>query len=179
MTTLADLEGTARELFMALYRAMEGNPEAQISMYTIGETIGLDRDASTAAAEDLMAQGIVEIRTLSGAIGLSHDGAGLMADEPGSDNGASPRLGTESPLNATQGEMVAQVLTVLKSELGESGLDYETLGEVIADIRTIEAQMTSPRPKTVIIRESLTSLRDVARAKRQTQWQQRLDDFLK
>jgi len=163
---------------MALYRATEGNPEAQISMYTIGETIGLDRDASTAAAEDLMAQGIVEIRTLSGAIGLSHDGAGLMADAPGNDDGGSLHLGTESPLNATQGEMVEQVLTVLKSELGESGLDYETLGEVIADIRTIEAQMASPRPKTVIIRESLTSLRDVARAKRKKDWHQRLDDFL-
>ena len=178
MTTLSDLETAARDLFMELHRTTEGNTEAQASMYTLGEAIGLDRDASAAAAEDLMAQGLVEIRTLSGAIGMSDQGASLMTD--GKDGGSNPilRLGTASPLEPSQCELVEKILTRLKSELGQSGLAFEALSEMTADIRTIEAQMASPKPKTMIIRECFTSLLDTARANQKTEWQGTLEDLL-
>lgn len=178
MTTLSDLETAARDLFMELHRATDGNTQAQASMYTLGEAIGLDRDASAAAAEDLMAQGLVEIRTLSGAIGMSDQGASLMTD--GKDGGSRPilRLGTGSPLEPTQCELVEQVLTGLKSELGESGLAFEALSEMIADIRTIEAQMASPKPKTMIIRECFTSLLDTAKSHQKTEWKGTLEDLM-
>lgn len=178
MTTLSDLETAARDLFMALNRSTDGRTEAQASMYTLGEAIGLDREASAAAAEDLMAHGLVEIRTLSGAIGMSDQGASLMTD--GHPDGSSKvlRLGTASPLTTSQGELVEQVLTRLKSELGQSGLAFEALSEMIADIRTIEAQMGSPKPKTMIVRECFASLLNTARENQQKEWQQLMEDFL-
>jgi hypothetical protein len=178
LTTIADLETTARDFLLELHRSTEGNPDAQVSMYTIGETFGLDRDASTAVAEDLMAQGLVEIRTLAGAIGLSGQGADLMADGPDNCAGDGLRLGTTSPLTPSQCEGVDALLTQLKSELGQSGLAFEALSEMIADIRTIETQMTSPNPKTTIIRECFTSMLQTAIANRQTAWQRLVEGLL-
>ena len=145
-------------------------------MYTMGETIGLDREASERAAEDLIARGLVEIRTLSGGIGLSEEGAGLLAE---TDAGhAADRLGTASPLSPPQYEVVERTLTRLKTDLGERGLPFETLSEMIADIRSIEAQLASPKAKTTVIRACFSSLRDAARDARQTEWQQLLESLL-
>jgi hypothetical protein len=178
LTTLSDLETTTRDFLLELHRSTEGKPDAQVSMYTIGEAFGLDRDASTAVAEDLMAQGLVEIRTLAGAIGLSGQGADLMAGEPDNGGGDSLRLGTTSPLTASQCEGVDALLTRLKSELGQSGLAFEALSEMIADIRTIETQMTSPNPKTIIVRECFSSMLQTAIANRQTEWQRLVEGLL-
>jgi hypothetical protein len=178
LTTLSDLDTTARDFILELHRSTEGNTDAQVSMYTIGEAFGLDRDASTTVAEDLMAQGLVEIRTLAGAIGLSDQGADLMADGRDTGGGDGLRLGTASPLTPFQCEGVDALLTQLKSELGRSGLAFEALSEMIADIRTIETQMTSPNPKTAIIRECFMSLQQTAAANRQTQWQRLVEGLL-
>ena len=178
MTTLSDLETTARDLFMELHRSAEGRTEDQASMYTLGEAIGLDRETSAAAAEDLMAHGLVEIRTLSGAIGLSDQGANLMDDGQAGGRSDVLRLGTASPLNTAGCERVEQVLTRLKSELGQSGLAFEALSELIADIRTIEAQMASPKPKTMIVRECFASLLNTARENQQKEWQRTVEDLL-
>ena len=178
MTTLSDLEPTARDLFMELNRSTDGSTEAQASMYTIGEAIGLNRDASAAAAEDLMALGLVEIRTLSGAIGMSAQGANLMADGNKGESSDTLRLGSASPLNTSQCALLDQVLTRLKSDLGQSGLIFEALSEMIADIRTIEAQMASPKPKTMIIRECFASLLNTARENQQKEWQRIVGDLL-
>lgn len=178
MTTLTDLETASRDLFMELHRFTDGKAEAQASMYTLGETIGLDRDTSAAAAEDLMAQGLVEIRTLSGAIGMSDQGASLMTDGNTAGSGDAQRLGTTSPLDTSQCALVEQVLTRLKFDLGQSGLAFEALSEIIADIRTIEAQLASPKPKTQIVRECFASLLNSARENRQEAWQRIVEELL-
>jgi len=163
---------------MELHRSTDGRPEAQASMYTLGEAIGLDRDTSAAAAEDLMAQGLVEIRTLSGAIGMSDQGASLMTDGNGGGSGDVRRLGTASPLEPSQSELVELVLTGFKSDLGQSGLAFEALSEMVADIRTIEAQLASPKPKTAIVRECFTSLLNSARENRQEAWRRVVEELL-
>ena len=63
-------------------------------------------------------------------------------------------------------------------QLGHSGPDYETLAELVADVRTIEAQMASPRPKADIVRASLTSLLMAAKDWCPKDWQRSLEDFL-
>lgn len=177
MTSLSELDTTPRNLFMELNRATQGNPQAQVSMYAIGEAIGLDRDASTLAAEDLMAHGFVEIRTLSGDIGLSEAGAALLTDDQETPSGG-PRLGTEPALDASRREQVEQVLTCIKSELSRSGLIFAALAEMMADIHTIEAQLTSPQPKTAILRACFTSMLNTAGNNRQQEWQRLLEAFL-
>jgi hypothetical protein len=177
LTTLAKLDSSAQDLLMELNRSTGGRAEAQASMYTLGEAIGLAREASALAAEELMAHGLVEIRTLSGAIGLSDQGQKLLT-EKGSDDDSSPRLGMDSPLNDSQRALVEQLVTTIKSDLGQSGLSFETLSEVVADIRTIEAQLASPKPKTPVVREILTSLQHSVQAGRKRSWQKAIEEVL-
>ena len=63
----------------------------------------------------------------------------------------------------------------VKAEVGEQALAYEALAEVMADIRTIEAQLVSPRAKTAVVRACLVGLRDLAGA----QWQKRFSAILR
>jgi len=176
LTYLSDLDTAAQALFLELGRLSEGNPAVQASMYTVGETIGLDREASSQAAEDLIARGLVEIRTLSGGIGLSEEGAGLLAEPDG--NRTDNRLGTASPLGPPQTELVEQILVRLKAELGGRDLPFETLSEMLADIRSIDAQLASPKAKTPVIRACFASLRDAAGHSGQTDWQRMLKALL-
>jgi hypothetical protein len=49
----------------------------------------------------------------------------------------------------------------LKSQAGNLGLNFDGLSELMADLKTIDAQMGSSRPKTAIIRECLRSIKEV------------------
>ncbi len=57
-----------------LYLETQGDPSIKVSMYDIGETLGLDRTVSSRTAEELIGTGLAEIKTLNGGIGITADG---------------------------------------------------------------------------------------------------------
>ena len=173
--TSMDLSPPSRQFLEDLYARTGDDPGAQISMYELGAAMGLEREESRTTAEDLMAEGLLEIRTLSGGVGLSEEGRALFTrSDDGETASADDRLGEASPMDARQRELVEQALTQLKADLGGQNLAFETLTEIVADVRTIEAQLTSPRPKTAVVRTCLEGLRDLAAP----QWQERLGVIL-
>ena len=58
--------------------------------------------------------------------------------------------------------------------MGNQNLSFEALTEMVADVRTIEAQLTSPRSKTSVVRDCLAGLRDLT----PSPWRERLDSIL-
>ena len=159
-----DVDDQAKQFLKALFEKTDGDPTQQASMYDIGETLGLERDASARTAEMLMGSEFVEVRSLAGAIGLTDDGvkaAGHLIKGPDAQEGASQRLCNTPILDAASVQRVEQITTALKHQSGHLGLDYDSLTELIADLRTIDAQMASPRPKTDIIRESFRSIQEL------------------
>jgi hypothetical protein len=54
-----------------------------------------------------------------------------------------------------------EVIEALKNSLKELGLEDDTKGELVAEIKTLESHAASPKPKTSIIRESLLSVRSI------------------
>ena len=46
----------------------------------------------------------------------------------------------------------------IKNQIGSLGLDFEVLSEIMIDLKTIDAQLESPHPKTAILRECLFSI---------------------
>jgi hypothetical protein len=75
-----------------------------------------------------------------------------------SDNSGSAELGDAPVLTAGGRQTVGQVVSELKNQTGSLGLDFDTLGELVADLKTLQAQLDSSRPKTAIIRECLRSV---------------------
>ena len=72
--TISELDESGRQFLIQLFEQTRGDPSVQVSMYDLGNDLGLDRDASSRVAEILMGLQLVEIRTLSGGIGISTEG---------------------------------------------------------------------------------------------------------
>jgi hypothetical protein len=155
------IDGTAQQFLIQLFKQTKGDSTAQVSMYDIGDQLGLDRKKASTVAQELIGAMLVDIRTLSGGIGISMDGSQMAQKLVGpaafSGNGFV-KLDDTPLLNASGRHSVEQIVSELKNQAGSLGLDFDTLNELMADLKTIDAQMESSRPKTGIVRECLFSV---------------------
>jgi hypothetical protein len=160
----SELDEAGQQFLIQLFEQTSGDSSAQVSMYDVGGGLGLDRDASSRVAETLIGLQLAEIRTLSGGIGISTEGANEVKRLTGgvSPTDGSPGKLTEQPImDPASCQGVEQAAGELKSQAGNLGLDYDGLSELMADLKTIDAQLASSRPKTAIIRECLCSIKEV------------------
>jgi hypothetical protein len=67
-------EETLNQFVIELYLQTQGDPSKTVSWYDIGETLGLDRESSSKAAEKMIGTGLAEIKTLNGGITITGDG---------------------------------------------------------------------------------------------------------
>ena len=159
-----ELDQGEKDFLLELYRQSKGDTAFQVSMFEIGEALGLDKETSSKVGEDLIGWEMVEIRTLSGGIGISDEGvreieaAGLGAD---TDNSAAVTLGNAPVIESAVVVAVQEAVNAVKNEAGDIGLSFDLLSELMADLKSLDAQMASPRPKTAIVRECFVSLKDI------------------
>jgi len=159
--TDSDLDDFGQQFLIQLFEQTKGDVSIQVSMYDIGEQLGMDRDTAAGVAQELMGRKLAEIRTLSGGIGISADGSARIQELMGplaSGSSEAANLGNATVLTSAGQQTVDQVLADLKNQTGSLGLDFDALGELMADLKTMEAQLGSSRPKTAIIRECLRSV---------------------
>jgi len=157
----SELDDLGQQFLTQLFEQTKGDVSIQVSMYDIGEQLGLDRDSASSIAQELMGRQLAEIRTLSGGIGISADGSARARDLMGplaSGNSEYTNLGDEPVLNSGKQQAVDQVVFELKNQTGSLGLNFDSLSELMADLKTMKAQLDSSRPKTAIIRECLRSV---------------------
>ena len=162
--TRNDVDETTRQFLFQVFQQTKGDTSVQVSMYDIGEVLGLDRDAALNVAEALIGSQRVEIRTLSGGIGISPDGIAEMQQLYGDRIAPADqaiRLGDEPILDQIRCQAVKELIAGFKAKVGNLGLDFDRLNELMADVKTIDAQLESSRPKAAIIRECLRSLKSV------------------
>ena len=160
--SLYEIDETGRQFLLQLYQQTNGDAKVQASMYDLGEEMGLDRDASSRVAEQLLALQLVEIVTLAGGIAISPDGLKEIQASFGAQTVAGEtvaQLGSEPVVDQTRSQAVVQVADQIKAQAGNIGLEFEKLAELMADLKSIDAQLDSPRPKTAIIKECLQSIK--------------------
>ena len=166
MTEL-EVDETGRQFLMQLFEQTRGDSSVQVSMYDIGAMVGLERDAASRVAEELMGEQLVEIRTLSGGIGISAAGSEIVQRiaGPSSGSGEIVKLGDEPLINSAGRQAVERIVAEIKDQVGTLGLGFDALTELMADLKTIDAQLDSPRPKTAIIRQCFVSIGGVLKMK--------------
>ncbi len=165
---LSELNEASRQFMLQLVEQTHGDPAAQISMYDVGTSLGLDRNAASRVAEELMGLQLIEIRTLSGGIGMSAAGYEMMQDllGPTDVTGESmTKLGDELLLTPDGLEAVKEIVNDIKMDTGALGLGFDSLTELMADLKSIDAQLDSSRPKTAIIRACFISIIGVLESK--------------
>jgi hypothetical protein len=77
------------------------------------------------------------------------------------DRAAQSWIGADTSGSVLNRDEVTAFLGDLRQSIDRLGLDGEAREEVAAEIRTVEAQLESPRPKSTIVRESLGSVRRI------------------
>uniref|UniRef100_A0A7C4MK66 Uncharacterized protein n=1 Tax=Desulfatirhabdium butyrativorans TaxID=340467 RepID=A0A7C4MK66_9BACT len=142
--------------FSALLQHTNTDRNKTVSMTVVGADIGLDKASASRAVEELMALGLVEIRTLSGGIGLTEDGKRMAeqsnpVDDPEAVLGKEPHI-TEAAKAAMKAlsESLHHCIAALPS-----GFDST---QALSDIHTLEIQLASPHPWTAILRECLKAI---------------------
>jgi hypothetical protein len=168
----SELDDVLQQFLLTLFEQTNGDTSVQVSMYDVGELLGMDRDTASSVAQELMGQQLAEIRTLSGGIGISADGSARVQELVGpaaSHSSESESLGTAPVLTPGGRQTVEQVVIELKNLAGSLGLDFDSLGELMADLKSMEAQLESPKPKTEIMRECLRSILGVVKPSQETQ----------
>lgn len=162
-----DIEESMNRFLVELYLLTQGDPSIMVSMYDIGETLGLDRNDAMRTAEELIGTGLVEIKTLNGGIGITTDGvdeANQMGVAVDNETQADLSLGNAPVLDETRCSVVERISNKLKNQMGEKGLSFDQLAEMLADLKSIDAQLSSPNPKKSIVRECFQSIRGVLKA---------------
>jgi hypothetical protein len=155
-----------RAFLLQLYRATEGDLGRQVSMHDIGSELGFDKSEASRLTEALIGWQMVEIRTLSGGIGITAEGIEEIKSHGLADTqeAATVRLGENPLLDSKALPAVEQLVDELKEQAGRIGLGFAALTELMADLKTIESQLESSRPKTAIVRECFRSLLKVLEA---------------
>lgn len=150
-----------RAFLQELYDRNQGDFNAQVSMYDIGDTLGIEHDTAAEIAQEMYIEGLAEMKTLSGGMGISRKGLeSLNITVPVQVDEGRYQLGSGLVIEGTGREAVEQILADIRSEMDLSGAEFDILEAVVIDLKTIEVQMLSPHPKTGIVRESLRSIRD-------------------
>jgi len=150
----------SRDYLHELYTLSEGDTTNEVSMYDVGATLGLEKAQAGAIAEELMVEGWVELKTLAGGISITVEGLkALNVKDPSAvGNSHIIKLGADIVLNDQARSAVTDLIVEIKNTATGHQADYFQLEEIIIDIKTIEIQMLSPKPKTSIVREALRSL---------------------
>ena len=142
-----------------LYTRTQGDMEAQASMYEIGETLGLDRAEASPLAETLFIQGLAELKTLSGGMGITRAGLAALDITPPSPPGrADPVLGKETLVTPGDQEAVQALCARFRQVLPNLGLDAAGLEALVLDLKVLDLHLISPAPKTAVVREVFRSM---------------------
>ncbi len=156
-----DIESPEIRSYLAQLNTMTGgDPAIQVSMHEVGAALGLGEDEAGLMAETLFIGGHAELKTLSGGIGITVMGLEALGITPAVNPDQTLCLSNDIFLNDLDKENVGTILADIKSGLVSGVEDYDTMETVVMDIKTIEVQMLSPRPKTAVIREVLKSVQE-------------------
>lgn len=158
MTTPQNSES---QFLSQLYTLTNGDLSAQHSMHDVGAAVGLDKEQSGKIAENLIGQGLVEIKTLSGGVGITAEGVeAVQASGAPSHSGFDLSLGNGRIIESEGRTTVDHLLSEIKSEIAKNTTSYPQLEAMVVDIKTIETHMLSPQPKVIVIRELFRSLQE-------------------
>ena len=153
---------TTEQYVIELYKAVEGDMGKAVSMFDVGATLGLDKQQAGKLAEEVIAEGWAEIKSLSGGINITSEGIQAAGQQSfGAANQTGRSLGPGPVVDDADKDIIEQGLEWVRKCVPDLSLELSVMGELVIDIKTIQVQLLSPKPKTAVIKEALRSLHQV------------------
>lgn len=175
------LDDQCTQFLLKLHEATRGDLGVQVSMHQIGAMIGLGRPDVDRVTSELMGWQLVEIRTLSGGIGITDEGVQTARKLGAGDAESGPegtRLGQAPILNGEIRKCCEDLAARLKAGSDGFRLPFDAMSEFVADINTISAQLASPRPMTAVFRESFRGISELLKKSGAADKASEIDRFL-
>jgi len=172
------------EFLNKLYEVTDGNSSLIVNMWELGNEIAIERNDISNVVDYLKGEYLIKPMTLGGGISITHEGI-LEIEELHN----SPDIPTEhfpainvihvenmtnsaiqqGNVNSSQSVLFEQVKTADLNKLIEEiekirenlGFEPEDNEEFESEFETIKTQSKSPRPKKLIITESLKTIRNL------------------
>ena len=173
-----EIENERCQLFLVeLCRLAAGDTNVELSMYDVGAAIGMERDESGVIAEELIIDGFAELVSLSGGVSITSGGLKHLNHDSWSSAGEDnvQRLGNGPVLDSTKRHAVEDMLEAYRNAIRNDQLSYTRLEEIIIDIKTLEIQLISAKPKTPIVRAVLNSLAGYASTEGMSELKERIE----
>ena len=184
MSKIEEMKKKRFQFLYRLYELSEGDESKWFNMFQIGEKLGFDSDLTEKIAQYLKGEGLIEFQGISGIIGITHRGIREVEEALSHPNiptshflpvnvisinqmvnsqiqQASPEATQIVGISENKYEELKEVIQSLKESIDKLNLEPQQKSDLQAEIQTIEAQMSSSKPKATIITECLSSIRRV------------------
>lgn len=168
----------------ALFEETNGSRVETVSVFELGNKLGFSREESDQISDFLSGEGLLEFVAFGGQASITHTGIVQIENalakpkeetryfppvnyihvenmsnsqiQQGTDNSTQVFNYSSEKLDA-----IVELTKSIKHQIDKLGLSQDKLDEVTADIKTIDSQINSPKPKPNIIKESLLSLKTI------------------
>lgn len=184
MDKLIETKANRFKFLKTLYEVTQGDEYKFVSMWDIGEELGFSRNDVELISQYLAGEDLIKFMTLGGGISITHWGVVQVEealekpDKPtdyfpptniiniqnmiGSQiqQGNSESVQTVNN-NLTDIKLITDFIEDIQSKLENLGLSNDDKSELVSEITTIKAQMSSVRPKFSIIKESAKTIRNI------------------
>jgi len=189
MNTIDEAKKKRFQFLHRLWELTGGDETKRFGMFEIGEELGFDEDSTVTIGQYLSGEKLINPRPACGTrdkeIVISHQGVREIEEAFGNPDrptqyfpavinitsiGAmtDSQLQIDSPgatqvatFNENEYEELKEVIQSLKESIDQLGIDQQQKSELQADIQTIDAQMSSSKPKAAIITECLGSIKRI------------------
>lgn len=174
-----------RFLFLQkMYDTTDGNSGYIVDMWEVGSELGFDREKTRNLVEYLRDESLLESKTLGGGISITHDGIieieySLTNPDSPTDhflpinvihienmNNSAIQQGSNYStqninFNVDKSEDLKKIINELEDIKEQLTLDRLVFEELVSEIDTLKSQIKSPKPKNIIVTESLKTIRGI------------------
>lgn len=181
---IEEMKSRRFQFLLRCYELSEGSELAGFNMHEVGGELGFDHTLTNVVTEYLVGERLIKYAALGGCISITHWGirqieAALSEPEaptryfPPVVNIVSAEQIIDSQIQQASTETIqvtirgdnyqelTKLLESLKESIDQLGLEHEQQTDLLAQIQTIDAQMSSPRPSRTIVSESLRTARRI------------------
>lgn len=138
-------DGLGKRIINAVAKETNANPGHTANMWSVGEGLGLDRGETENIVMEMVSDGLLEIKSLSGGLSLTESGRSMVEAD-----GAAGGSGLD----------LEYLLSKMESTINESALDNKTRNDLRIDIKTIELQSKRSQPLKPVMTACLASLKE-------------------
>lgn len=172
------------EFLNKLYEVTDGDSSSIVNMWELGNELKIERKDISNIVDYLKGEYLIEPMTLGGGISITHDGILEIEELHNSpdvstehfpainlihvenmNNSAIQQGNTNSTQNALFEQAKSDDLQKLIEEIerikNDLNLEKEDADELESELATIKSQSKSPKPKRIIITESLKTIRNL------------------